>query len=237
MDASPIALSTRGVSRRASGEELIRLRATYLTQHHVRLPGLLSADVLTRVSQWIDERQFYRREHKGVGVEMCLPDECLAARALQFVLNNRDLFELIRAVTECPSIGCFNGRIFRMEDKPGQYDQWHTDWVGYRLVGMSINLSPAPYRGGALELRGGAPERTWQLENPGYGDALVFRLGPDLEHRIAAVEGEIARTAFAGWFCSEPEYLPGVRSSGARGDNPTLTHEEEEEGARTSGRR
>ena len=52
--------------------------------------------------------------------------------------------------------------------------------------------------------------------NPGVGDALMFRIAPQYEHRIADVTGQEPRTAFAGWFCSEPEYLPGVRSTGSR---------------------
>jgi hypothetical protein len=44
------------------------------------------------------------------------------------------------------------------------------------------------------------------IENPHLGDAVVFRIGPEFEHRICPVEGDVFRTAFAGWFYATPDF-------------------------------
>lgn len=50
--------------------------------------------------------------------------------------------------------------------------------------------------------------------NTGLGDALIFRISGELKHRVAPMEGDEAKTAFAGWFRSDlPDFfdaLPGT---------------------------
>ena len=37
--------------------------------------------------------------------------------------------------------------------------------------------------------------------------SLVFGLAGELEHRVTDVEGLVLKTAFAGWFRSQPDFL------------------------------
>jgi hypothetical protein len=70
---------------------------------------------------------------------------------------------------------------------------------------MSINLSPTSFSGGTFELRERESKRlVYRHGNTGCGDALIFRLSLDLEHRVTDVIGNAAKTAFAGWFRSQP---------------------------------
>jgi hypothetical protein len=75
------------------------------------------------------------------------------------------------------------------------------------MVAMSINLSAKPYSGGVLEIRtresGKVLHRT---ANTGPGDAILFRVAPGLQHRVTAVEGEVPRTAYAGWFIAGTDF-------------------------------
>jgi hypothetical protein len=53
------------------------------------------------------------------------------------------------------------------------------------------------------------------------GDAHVFRISPQMQHRVTRVEGKVPRTTAAGWFLSAPDHrtvLRGLASSngGAR---------------------
>jgi hypothetical protein len=75
---------------------------------------------------------------------------------------------------------------------------------------MSVNLG-GDYQGGVLQIR----ERDsqcicHQVTNTGPGDAIVFRLDPRLQHRITDVEGSTAKTAYAGWFRSQPDFAAVV---------------------------
>jgi hypothetical protein len=52
--------------------------------------------------------------------------------------------------------------------------------------------------------------------NKGFGDAIVFRIGGNLEHRVAPVRGAVPKIAFAGWFRpSEASFHPAHRSQAA----------------------
>jgi hypothetical protein len=34
---------------------------------------------------------------------------------------------------------------------------------------------------------------------------VIFRIAPELQHRVSAVEGDAAKTSYAGWFVSDPD--------------------------------
>ena len=96
---------------------------------------------------------------------------------------------------------------------------WHNDLMPGRMVAMSINLTPRPFSGGAFEIREqGSPDVLRQVANTGFGDAVLFRVHPTLQHRVGRVEGEIARTAYAGWFLSD-EVSAGLFSFPPRGES------------------
>ena len=42
--------------------------------------------------------------------------------------------------------------------------------------------------------------------NSGLGNAVMFQISPALRHRVSAVTGSHARTAYAGWFRSAPDF-------------------------------
>ena len=48
-----------------------------------------------------------------------------------------------------------------------------------------------------------------ETTNEGFGDAILFRLAPHLQHRLTNVEPGPPKTACAGWFCAGP--LPAGR--------------------------
>lgn len=91
----------------------------------------------------------------------------------------------------------------------GHRMRWHDDVerAKGRMIGMSINLSAEVYRRGVFQLRDRRSARVLrELPNTGFGDAVLFRIAADLEHRVTPVVGGAAKTAFAGWFCSRPDF-------------------------------
>jgi hypothetical protein len=187
-----------------SSADLGRLRESFERYHHVKLPEFLSGELLDRTRRYMDEGEFSTRVHKGIGTELSL-EQGKSPRLLLFLMNDPELFEIVRAITGCDRIGSFNGRIYRMMPRE-HADSWHDDVNGKRLIAMSINLSANPYSGGILELRDERSEEiVARVANTGPGDALLFRLAAGLKHRVTAVTGELPRTAYAGWFEKGPD--------------------------------
>jgi len=125
----------------------------------------------------------------------------VASAALNFLMNDPALFDAVRAITGCARIGSFAGRVFRVADQDGSSLGWHDDAVRDRLVALSLNAGTERYRGGMLEIRDRAAHCVIaRVKNRDFGDAVLFRIGPALEHRNSPVTGGTAKTAFAGWF-------------------------------------
>jgi hypothetical protein len=129
------------------------------------------------------------------------------------LLNDPRLFAAVREVTGCDSIGCFEGRVYRMAPGGEHYDSWHNDLAEGRMVAMSVNLSREPYAGGVLQMRRRGPKEVFaEVTNVGAGDAILFRLDSELQHRVTPVQGSTSKTAFAGWFKSSPTFLSVLKS-------------------------
>ena len=58
----------------------------------------------------------------------------------------------------------------------------------------------------SLEIRERGSATTEKLRTGNFGDAILFQLHDNVEHRRTPVEGPQARTAFAGRFKSQPRY-------------------------------
>jgi hypothetical protein len=183
--------------------------------HCVKVRGFLSGDLAEEILTKMRPEDFYERAHKGfTGSEACLREDSSMLALLWFLVNDERLFQVLEAVTGCPTIGSFQGRVYRLTNSPGHHDDWHHDLVDNRLVAMSVNLSSDGYEGGILQIRDGTSREVLHEEpNTGLGDAVIFRLAPGLEHRVTNVSGDRPKTAFAGWFKSAPDYkdLFGLR--------------------------
>ena len=202
-----IQLARRGAVVSASEQDLARLRAEFGRRHYVNLPNLLEPALLERILHEIDKATFYRRVHElgtkaPPAVELCMEPNAASA-LLHFLVSGDELFQVIEQITGCGRIGEFDGRVYRMLPASDHYDQWHTDAVRNRMIAMSLNLSRQPYLGGTLQIRERSSRETVEASNAGLGDAMIFRVAPHLEHRVANVEGAAARTAFAGWFLAD----------------------------------
>lgn len=206
-----VELGERGTVVHAGSGQIDALREQFATRHFVRLPRLLGPPLLDRLLHDIEECEFSTRVHEGVGIETGLARRARPVRALEFLANSPALFDLVTDVTGCDPIGCFDGRVFRMSAEVGHHDGWHDDWDGNRLVAMSVNLSAELYEGGSLQLRHRGSPGGQTIDNHGLGDALIFRIGSEFEHRIADLRGTRARTAYAGWFVSAPNFMDAIR--------------------------
>jgi phosphatidylserine/phosphatidylglycerophosphate/cardiolipin synthase-like enzyme len=217
-----IQIGKSGVLYSALAEDLDALRAQFDRQHYLRFDDLLGPELLDFVQLQIDRSEFYERVHEGIGSnkELCMTSNTAFA-ALQFLINDQRLFQLIQDVTQCDQIGCFQGRVYRINPGSGHHDSWHNDIGEHRLVGMSINLSRELYSGGRLQIRDHVSgEIVSEAANAGIGDAIIFRLSDRFQHRITEVEGTASKTAFAGWFRAQPDFMSLLRKQSQPGREP-----------------
>jgi hypothetical protein len=220
MDGPILQLRRHGLVASDSAR-LEQVRAMFDEHHCVRLPNLLEPDLARSVIAALDRGLFRDFTHDGIGTEECaIPG--LGTGVLELLANDPEFFAAVRVLTGCGPIGLFHGRVYRMVPGEGHYDSWHSDEGYDRLVAMSINLSPAPYSGGILQIRESpSGSIVHEVANTGFGDAIIFRIGPKLTHRVTTVDGSIAKLAYAGWFRSRPFYRDLVRE---RAERSALNH-------------
>jgi hypothetical protein len=194
------------------------LRAEFERLDSVVIEGLLDDRVLDRVERELDAGEFAEISHPTGHTELCMLGGRTVALLL-FLCNDPRLIDLVVETTGCGPIDSFVGRVYKMLPGPAHGGSWHDDNIGGRRVAMSVNLGRVPYQGGVTELRDRKSGRILRrLANTGAGDALLFRVGPDLEHRVTGVEGEVPKTAYAGWFGSPggPTLAPAAALHPAR---------------------
>jgi hypothetical protein len=204
-------LTPRGARLNANEDEIEHLRAQYRARHHLLLPNLIESGLLDVLLERIERAEFAFRETDGVLTEFRMVDRGPAA-SLSFLVSNPLFLRFIEQITGAGHLGQFVGRVYRMSAVKDHYSEWHNDVLGNRRVAMSINLTKATFSGGALQMRKrDADTLLAEVKNAGLGDALLFRVSTELVHRVQGVEGDVPRTAFAGWFLEEEDWLAPAR--------------------------
>ena len=192
----------------ASEEDLERKRTEFDEKHFVTFPLLLNPELLQFVMDGIEQAEFTVTKYTNMmAKDVHMKQEYPTSYLLNFLMNSQIMFDTVQRITGCGKIGMFQGRVYRMLPASDHYDTWHDDLVFNRMVALSINLTHKPYSGGTVQFRDRESEQMLnEIHNTGLGDAVIFRLAPFLQHRVTPVEGSVPRTAFAGWFESEPDF-------------------------------
>lgn len=181
------------------------MRIDFDKKHCIKLPGFMEAELLQTIQHEVNLSEFDRNSN-AIAVELRMENNSVL-RLLQTVVNNEKLFDLIEQITGYKQICYFAGRVYRIFTGAGHYDSWHDDAVKPRVLAMSINLSTDIYSGGLLQIRDSKSKKILsETANTGFGDAIIFRISDDLEHRLTDVEGKVPKTAFAGWFGTQPNW-------------------------------
>ena len=201
-----IQLSSSGSDMSVDAATLASLQTEFRERHCIHVAGLLSPQLLRTLLPRLERAAFEETHYDGVGRDLCMVDS-VVLQALHFVVNDPAWLRLVEAITDCAPLGCYLGRVYRMLPDSGHAEDWHDDIAATRRVGMSVNLSSRPFEGGAFELRyRGEDAVRLEVHNTGLGDAILFRISDTLQHRVTEVTGAAAKTAFAGWFRTEPSY-------------------------------
>ncbi len=178
--------------------------------HVLKLPGFVDAALLAELQRHIEAGAFRARKHLASGVEMCMEDNA-AVWLLGFLIASADVLAAVEALTGARGLKSLYGRVYRLEAGTDQQHDWHDDLDVHRSLGFSLNVSDGQFEGGALQLRERDPERiTATVYNTTPGDAVIFRLHPNVQHRVHPITGTVARTALAGWLRSGDD-LPTLK--------------------------
>jgi hypothetical protein len=175
-----------------------------------RLPGFLTPPILKPLLDWVYTAQFNVRNEISktgsvFGTTLFAAQTDRSVFLLHFILNRPALFRAVEQVTACPTLGNFRGRLHRTSALPDQHIDWHSDAVETRTVGISINLSTEQYSGGVLQIRNPDGAVAAEIGRADPGDAFLFRIDHDWQHRLTPVESG-SRTVGVGWFRTAPDW-------------------------------
>lgn len=181
------------------------LRQRFAEERHLRLPSFFGGDLLATVTRRLRSARFKERIAARVvppAVDLKVDDADLVG-LLHFVMNDPAVIHFIAEVSGTQPTG-FVGSVYRIVPGMAHRDSWHDDVDDNRLVALTLNFSETIFEGGELELRErGQGDPLWRIANTGPGDALLFAIAPNLEHRIRPMAGSAPKTALAGWFCRD----------------------------------
>jgi hypothetical protein len=188
----------------ADREDVVRLRGQFKKTHWVRLTSLLDPELLSLALSYIEHGRWQEQVVSGTySYSEYVLEPGAADNLLRFISNAPRFLETIGEITGCDSLSWFESRVYKMEPN-GHADEWHNDAVDGRLIAMSLNLSPRGYQGGIFQMRERSSRRMLaEIANTGLGDAILFRVSRDFEHRVGAVQTGEPKVAFAGWFSTD----------------------------------
>ena len=201
-----IQLTRSGCVFEGGDQAIAAWRGEFARCHWVKWPNFIEPTLLALLQARIRTAGFFEKTNAAVGDEARMRSEPVGG-VLEFLTNDPVFFDVVRAITGCEPVGCFQGRVYRLLPKTGHMSDWHSDLVLGRMATLSINLSSETYEGGILQFREPGSEKILsQVANTGAGDAVLFRIAERLEHRVTSLRGDVPRTAYAGWFLREPRF-------------------------------
>lgn len=216
-----IQFTRSGVEITAPPARLTEAKEEFDRRRLLHLPGLLSPELVESVRLGLERDGFeeppelqegspdavYRGAYQGGKVGQDLrPGETASLIAAR--TNDPRLLEFVATITGSAPLARCIGRVFRLypmaEDLP-----WHTDAEGGRLADLIINLSAVPNEGGLFQMRDKHTQQVFnEVGETAFGDGLLIRISPHIEHHYKAVTGSIPKATFSGWF------VPKVSQSG-----------------------
>lgn len=206
-----VQVTKSGITVLYTDDEMEQMSVEFNRKHCIKLSKFFKEDFLCFIQEKINQcGEFYEVNYPASGQDnpMLRLKDKKTEYLLRFIINDQKLFQFIEQITDCNKIGSFTGRICSMKPNLGHRDAWHNDLVDNRMIALSVNLSTEIYEGGILQIRDeNTKEIVHEVANTGFGDAIIFKIDPSLNHRLTEVTGSVSRTFFAGWFRSEPIYF------------------------------
>src|ERR1700685_2948845 len=172
-----IQMTRQGLNFTGTEADLASLRQSFDQQHYVHLKKFLHPELISVVRPFLDRGEYLSAQYKNVGSELRMEPNP-GFDILSFLANDLKLFELVKTITGCAPIGCFQGRVYKLIPDPLHNFEWHDDRrESSRLIAMSINLTEEMFRGGIFQIREVSSGKiTGEVANAGFGNAVLFAL-------------------------------------------------------------
>ena len=193
MPAPLIQVSSHGAIR-VDADALPASRSEFAERHAVCVPSLVS-HLLLRILQDRARRRAVR-VHRPRVPGRASSRRCSLWNHLMFLVNDPELFGLIRRMTGCDRSGRSWGACIAAGATG--VSTWHTDMEQDRLIGMSINLGTNLFRA-ARECATRATQRRLRPHERGARRRGLFRTPESRAHGDAG-QRRGSRTVLAGWF-------------------------------------
>lgn len=197
-------LGEDGLSANATNADISHLKKQFAAADYLVFPRFLSEALIESIHRHTDHGAFSPRSYdleptKGFSVNELYSNNHVNW-ILHFFMRDPKLMEIFGALAGCRRLLTFQGRIYKFTSEGGHQYGWHQDLMDERQLALSVNLGRHPFDGGQLQIRKIGTERVSEIHNAGPGDAVLFRIAPDLEHQVLPVSGPHYKMAFAGWF-------------------------------------
>ena len=195
-------------------------REEFRKNNCIYIPELIEKKILAKTIVLIQNSKFFENTHLNQSGNVFAKDESIvnnsiALQHIHFLMNNQNLFSVVKYITNSPEIKGFSGRIYRNSPNSSHHLDWHDDkQVANRLLGVSINLSTDKYEGGKFQIR--KKNSSFLLKEIGcgnLGDTHIFDISDFIEHRVTKTQGLFPRIAAAGWFNSENEFSETIKKN------------------------
>jgi len=193
-----------------------QLKKEFAQRRCIILPNLIQKEILLKMLSRIESALFQPKDHVDNKIrnnvfanDLSIASNSVALHQINLMLNNPLLFKVIEEITGISGIKGFTGRIYRNMPSAGHHLDWHDDLgIAERLVAISINLSAENFENGIFQIRKKKSAAFLrEVASGNLGDAHLFAISPNLEHRVTETTGQYPRTAAAGWFTSSPPSL------------------------------
>jgi hypothetical protein len=161
--------------------------------HDIVEPILLAT--LIEASRGAAFSQYDLKEYGLRGNDLSMP----ASLPFCVLLARPALMEWLQSVFDCDPIAHVEGHLAQMI--PGNSLRWHRDaGLGTRRLAMVLNLTTESYTGAHFQMRREATRKPlFGYHANRAGSLSVFRIGPDLRHRVTPLESGGPRNTFAAW--------------------------------------
>lgn len=181
-------------------ESGFKMPEAFSTRRFGVIDNIVRTDVLRKIVARVESGDYCQTKYK-VGSELS-PSNPALADLLNFMLNDPYVIARFKHLSGGGDIRFFRGRIYKL--LPGAQDHgfvWHDDRDERgRKLGVSLNLSENGFKGGEFQLRRKDGPILAKFRNDRFGQAIVFQIAPDLQHRVTPLKGKRSRLVFAGWF-------------------------------------
>lgn len=186
-------------------------KAEYKDTHCVFFPSFIEQNTLNKIIDRLERTEFQTKieksgHTKGFGKVLFMPLNNPVPFMFHMLMNDRELFKQLEGITGCSNIGNFTGRIHRSEGGEQHQIEWHGDNTDTRLLAITLNLGKDQYTGAKFQMRKKGDDKIIrEFGQTAPGDAFIFEIHPDLQHRLSLVETG-TRTVGVGWFRAHPDY-------------------------------